>query len=174
MRLALEGAHDDVHGYIGGNIGALHASFEDPFVFLLHSNVDRLFAMWQRVPGKEWRLDPERVYGGEGNTGGPKGILTAIDPWAGNPSNDPTIQRVRPWAPPENQQVVKNSKHPSIVAPPLYDDTILLPAYHDNATGRFGFPRAAGDPAPYVTADGNHNVVYRGTDGNIHVLWWNG
>src|SRR4029079_4552622 len=56
FRLALESAHNSVHGYIGGDIGAQHQAFEDPFVFLLHANVDRLFAMWQTVPGQEWRL----------------------------------------------------------------------------------------------------------------------
>jgi len=61
------------------------------------------------------------VYGSEGSTTGFRGILAPLDPWAGNPSNDPAIARVRPWAPPENQQVVKNSKDPSVVAPPTYD-----------------------------------------------------
>ena len=51
------------HGYIGGDIGAQHQAFEDPFVFLLHSNVDRLFAMWQTRAGQDWRLDPDQVYG---------------------------------------------------------------------------------------------------------------
>ncbi|MDQ2880805.1 MAG: tyrosinase family protein [Actinomycetota bacterium] len=27
-----------------------HFSFHDPFVFLIHSNVDRLWAMWQEAP----------------------------------------------------------------------------------------------------------------------------
>jgi hypothetical protein len=60
FRVALEGAHNTAHGYIGGTIGSAHSSFEDPFVFLLHSNVDRLWASWQRVPGQSWRLDPAR------------------------------------------------------------------------------------------------------------------
>ena len=63
FRQALENAHDAAHGYVGGDIGGAHQSFEDPFVFLLHSNVDRLFAMWQTQPGQEWRLDPNQVYG---------------------------------------------------------------------------------------------------------------
>jgi hypothetical protein len=37
-------------------------------VFLLHSNLDRLFSMWQVIPGKGYRLDPALVYGVE--TGG--------------------------------------------------------------------------------------------------------
>jgi len=50
--------------------------------------------------------------------------MTPLDPWAGNPSNDPAIRRVRPWAPPENEQVVKNSKHPTVVVPPAYDTNL--------------------------------------------------
>jgi Common central domain of tyrosinase len=132
MRGALESAHNTAHGIIGGTSGTLgdpHASFQDPFVFLLHSNVDRLLAKWQRTPGRDWRLDPNRVYGSEGTsdivpgaTVYDPGILTPLDPWAGNPNNSPQVTRIRPWAPPDNQQVVKNSKHPSIVEPPLYDD----------------------------------------------------
>ncbi len=46
--------HGLAHRYIGGNIGGFgsgddvsHRSFEDPFVFLLHSNVERLWSSWQ-------------------------------------------------------------------------------------------------------------------------------
>jgi hypothetical protein len=121
MRNRLESSHGASHGYIGGTIGLRHSSFEDPFVFLLHSNVDRLFARWQTDPQHPWRLDPNQVYGIESNTGGRDGILAPLDPWAGNPLNDPGIARVRPWAPPENQQVLKNSRHMSVVTPPPYD-----------------------------------------------------
>ena len=132
MRGLLEDNHNFAHGYIGGTIGNPHTSFRDPFVFLLHSNVDRLFALWQLQPGKQWRLDPEQVYGIESNTdvipGAPRydpGILTPLDPWAGNPNNHPAVKRVRPWATPENEHLSmenrKNSKHPSVVAPPSYD-----------------------------------------------------
>ena len=63
MRHLQKDSHNEVHSYIGGTIGDPHASFRDPFVFLLHSNVDRLFALWQTQPGKEWRLDPDpRVF----------------------------------------------------------------------------------------------------------------
>lgn len=103
--------HNSVHGYIGGTIGDPHTAFEDPFVFLLHANVDRLWAMWQTEPGQEWRLDPDLAYGDESNH---PNILENLEPWAGGSG-------LRPWAPPDNQQVIKNSKHPSVVAPPCYD-----------------------------------------------------
>jgi hypothetical protein len=111
MRLAVEGPHNGIHGYIGGTIQNAHFAFHDPFVFLLHSNVDRLFARWQEASGRGWRLDPNLVYGTEGAH---PLILENLEPWAG-------ASGLRPWAPPDNQQEVKNSKDPSIVAPPLYD-----------------------------------------------------
>lgn len=111
FRNALESAHNAIHGYIGGTIGFGHTAFEDPFVFLLHSNVDRLWACWQGAPGRGWRHSPQHVYGDEGSS--PE-ILENMEPWAGTSG-------LRPWAPPENQQVSKNAKHPSVVKPPLYD-----------------------------------------------------
>lgn len=56
----LESSHNDAHGYIGYP----HTSFRDPFVFLLHSNVDRLYAMWQAAEPVH-RLDATTVYGTE-------------------------------------------------------------------------------------------------------------
>lgn len=118
FRRKLEGEHGsgvepgvNVHGYIGGSIGNPHTAFEDPFVFLLHSNVDRLFAMWQTVPGQEWRLDPAQVYGVETSH---ITITENMEPWAGGSG-------LRPWAPPDNQQLVKSSLDITVVAPPCYD-----------------------------------------------------
>jgi hypothetical protein len=33
----------------------------DPLFWLHHANVDRLWAIWQTMPGQEWRLDPDQV-----------------------------------------------------------------------------------------------------------------
>ena len=67
---AVTKSHDVAHRYIGGTLRPRHTSFEDPFVFLLHSNVDRLWASWQlRSDGvahdreTSFRLDPDYVYG---------------------------------------------------------------------------------------------------------------
>jgi len=112
FRKALETSHNISHGYIGGTIAHQHYSFHDPFVFLLHSNVDRIWAMWQTVPGEQWRLNPGLVYGLDGTA---PSITENLEPWAG--SAPPLL---RPWAPPDNQQLKKNSKDPSVVAPPRY------------------------------------------------------
>ncbi|WP_396020772.1 tyrosinase family protein [Arthrobacter sp. ISL-28] len=91
----------------------VHLSFRDPFAFLLHSNVDRLFARWQTEPGKGWRLDPAQVYGSETNS---TAINANLQPWAGTP---PPI--TRPWAHPENEQRAKNSRDATVVTPHLYE-----------------------------------------------------
>lgn len=123
FRRSLEGFpnHNSVHGYIGQTIGNAHSAFEDPFVFLLHSNVDRLWAMWQTIPGREWRLDPDRVYGKEGTH---ITITENLEPWAGGSG-------LRPWATPDDQQEMRNSKALCIVTPPPYD---TLPEVVDTAT----------------------------------------
>jgi acylphosphatase len=158
MRAALEGAHNTSHGYIGGTIGNGHTAFEDPFVFLLHSNVDRLFAMWQLQPGKTWRLDPNQIYGVEGTSTGGTGIMTSMEPWAGGSG-------LRPWAPPDNQQVVKNSKHPSVVAPPAYD-TNPQPAQVWSSMGGVIF-----DPVTTNNQDGRLEVFAKGSDGALWHIW---
>lgn len=108
MRTFLESSHNSMHGFV--NMGGQHISFRDPFVFLLHSNVDRLFARWQTDPAHPERLDPNGIYASES---GDPGLNSNIEPWSGTST--------RPWAPPENQQTPKNYKHPSIVFPPCYD-----------------------------------------------------
>lgn len=66
---ALWWSHGVAHRYLGGGLRPSGSSFEDPFVYLLHSNVDRLWASWQLradyVGRNEtsFRLDPDYVYG---------------------------------------------------------------------------------------------------------------
>ena len=45
---------------------------------------------------------------------------------------------------------------------------------HDNLTSAAGAPKAAGDPFPYVNPSPHdmQNVLYRGTDGHLHALYW--
>jgi hypothetical protein len=125
MRLKLEHVHDYAHVYIGGTIGNPHTAFRDPFVFLIHSNVDRLFAAWQLRKGKEYqhRVMPALVYGDETNTvamGSTSpfivvGIRTMLSPWCGigypygsnkntalGEKEEPGVLDVRPWTYPEN------------------------------------------------------------------------
>ncbi|MGV8910901.1 MAG: tyrosinase family protein, partial [Propionicimonas sp.] len=110
--------HDDMHGFV--SMGSAHLSFRDPFVFLLHSNADRLFAMWQTQAGHLDRLAPATVYGSDGVS--PSALDNSIEPWNGSPAT------VRPFAPPENETDAKTYKHPSVVRPPCYDTLPIHPA----------------------------------------------
>ncbi|WNB86975.1 tyrosinase family protein [Cellulomonas sp. ATA003] len=120
FRQALESWHGSAHGYFGpgSTIRDAHSAFEDPFVFLLHSNVDRLFAMWQTQPGQDWRLDPGQVYGDQSNTTGPESILATLQPWDGTVEFGAPIE---PWVGTSPLIEHKNCRHPSVVRPPCYD-----------------------------------------------------
>jgi hypothetical protein len=84
----------------------------------LHSNVDRLFAMWQTQAGQDWRLDPDQVYGDQSNTTGPGSILASLQPWDGTVEFGSPIE---PWVGASPQIEVKNCRNPSVVTPQCYD-----------------------------------------------------
>jgi len=145
----LTGSHNEAHGlahsYIGGTLTDPHTSFRDPFVFLLHSNIDRIWAMWQ-LKDPSHRLDPAKVYGTQENSRGSGdvedeshnaanwGILSPLEPWAGwdaQTSETGIVAHVwpmRPWFAPENEQNQpgnnKNSKDSSVITPPRYDTAL--------------------------------------------------
>ena len=57
-------SHDQSHNHIGGNsMCCPKHSAQDPFFFMLHGEVDRLWAQWQRNPSDLLRLDPTQTYG---------------------------------------------------------------------------------------------------------------
>jgi hypothetical protein len=119
-------SHAAAHDYMG--LGNAHISFRDPIVFLLHSNVDRLWALWQTQPGyRKDRLNPENAYGLYGL--GPS-INELLQPWAGwrVDLSNPNIWPTRPWYTPENEQFqdknISTSKDPTIVYPPRYDTNV--------------------------------------------------
>lgn len=126
MRALLEDAHNAMHGFV--NMGGQHISFRDPFVFLLHSNVDRLFARWQTDPAHPERLVPGTVYGTESNLDVQvfeqiQNVNHQVEPWSTGHSFDQFGQEhfTRPWYAPENQGEPHTYKHVSVVAPPCYD-----------------------------------------------------
>jgi len=112
----LQNAHNSAHGYIGGTIGggpfAAHFSFHDPMVFLLHSNMDRLWAMWQRQPGQQSRLNPATAYAPLPTSD----FTEEIAPWSGGASTS-----LEPWHSDASQQEHINYMDPSIILPPSYD-----------------------------------------------------
>lgn len=87
-------------------------SVRDPFFFLLHGNVDRLWAQWQRA-------DPQRHDSRTGAT--PYGldsvnvnITRTMPPWDGSVG-------MAPWTSGSPEVRVKTSLDPSVVSPPIYD-----------------------------------------------------
>lgn len=120
MSSKLEQAHNLAHGFIGGTLNDPHISFRDPIVFLLHSNVDRLFAKWQTQPGHPERVNSDLVYG---SFSGSVGLNSNVEPWSTGHSRDMfgVEHFIRPWCAPDNQGSPHNYKHPSIVFPPCYD-----------------------------------------------------
>jgi hypothetical protein len=121
MRLVLERIHNDMHGFV--NMGGAHISFRDPFVFLLHSNVDRLFARWQTDPDHPERLEPDQVYGTESDrdvlvNGIIQNVNHQVEPWS---TGRGTFTNIRPWFAPENQGEPHTYKLSALVSPPAYD-----------------------------------------------------
>jgi len=126
MCLLMESAHNGMHGFV--NMGGQHISFRDPFVFLLHSNQDRIYARWQTDPTHPERLEPSTVYGTDSNLDVVVGSVTQnvnhnVEPWSTGHSVDEfgVAHNTRPWYAPESLGEPKNYKHPSIVFPPCYD-----------------------------------------------------
>lgn len=161
MRILLERTHNSMHTFV--NMGGQHTSFRDPFVFLLHSNVERLFARWQVDPGHPERQDPNTVYGSEN---GDPAFNGNIIPWSGIPPI------TRPWAPPENEGVPQSYRHPLVVAPPAYDTNQYI---HVERSRPLNAPHAAGTPSAIVFPSlGVTNIVYRDWLDRLHELWQQG
>lgn len=139
FRNALEINHNAAHNYIGGTIMGHLTSFQDPFVFLLHSNVDKVFAEWQRK--KPERLDDNAIYGDEKENAS---LNMHMEPWTGNSA-------IFPWMGPTNpESTSKDAKHESIISPPIYDDAKLrIPVLQADEAVIMQIPWYPPDPRKY-------------------------
>lgn len=119
-------SHNDSHGYIGGDMNFPSTSAQDPFFFMLHGNVDRLWAQWQRNPLNLPRLDPTQTYGTSSTD---PNLTVTMSPWDGSPGPPTGFStfQIQPWetttpAPSGGNYVVtKLPNDPSVVSPPIYD-----------------------------------------------------
>lgn len=112
---ALKSAHDSVaHSYIGGTISDAHYSFHDPFVFLLHANLDRLWSQWQTDPAHPERLLPATAYAGLSASDITTLATEHVEPWAGGTG-------LEPWASDPTKRAVITYTDVSVVTPPCYD-----------------------------------------------------
>lgn len=110
--------HDYSHVYIGGgtNMSAISTAAEDPFFFLLHANVDRLWAQWQRNPASLSRLNLATTYNPLSSN---INVTTNMAPWNGGGG-------IRPWTVADGYIVNKTAKDASVVSPPIYDTAPLV------------------------------------------------
>jgi len=137
LDINIGGPHGDAHYYIGGSLTDPHFSFHDPFVFLLHSNLDRLWAEWQTEPGRSSRMAPATAYGGYSSE---PSINELIQPWAGD-VGIANATPLRPWTAPDHMEVLKTYKDISVVTPPCYDTlpTTVQVVTADNPMGEVRF-----------------------------------
>ena len=120
-------SHNRSHGYVGGTGGDMNypaISAQDPFFFLLHGDVDRLWAQWQRNPSHLPRLDPTQTYGA--SLGSDMNLSLTMSPWDGSPGSaggSASSTQIQPWetSNPGNYIVAKHPNDPSVVSPPIYD-----------------------------------------------------
>ena len=159
--------HNDMHGFV--NMGDQHTSFRDPFVFLLHSNVDRLFALWQTHTAHPERLDPSTVYGPESPFNA--ALNNNIEPWSTGHGFDQFGREhfTRPWFAPENEGVPHNYKHPSVVTPPRYDTNVPAWSGPGDLTTVNNIVSVAGH---FSTGDQRHLVVVGTAHGKVHEIFW--
>jgi tyrosinase len=83
--------HGSAHTSFGGSIASIGTAARDPLFFLLHCNVDRLWAKWQRQNG---RFNPATAASYDSNPGNPVGhnLPDTMWPWNGitSPPRPPT------------------------------------------------------------------------------------
>jgi hypothetical protein len=141
FRTAWEDIHNRAHTYFADI--SPHDAFRDPFVFLLHSNVDRIYARWQLDPMHPERLDPNTVYGSEGNTDvdviavgvhSVQNLTHNVEPWS---TGHGEFHDIRPWERTHENEGVPHTYHDiSVVTPLVYDTNPPRPAVAGVITGR--------------------------------------
>jgi hypothetical protein len=158
-------SHNYSHGYIGGNMSSPGTSAQDPFFFMLHGNVDRLWAQWQRNPSDLPRLDPTQTYGA--SLGSDTNLSLTMGPWDGSPGppSSASSTPIQPWetttpAPSGGNYVVaKSPTDASVVSPPIYDTAPLtIPILQPGQAVVIQIPWYPPNPADFASfgADQGH------------------
>ena len=150
-------SHNDSHGNVGGNMSSPATSAQDPFFFMLHGNVDRLWAQWQRNPAHLQRLDPAQTYGN--SLGSDANLQVTMSPWdgstAGLGNNSASSFQIQPWEPGTagGQYITaKLPTDPSVVSPPIYDTAPLtIPVLHPGQAVVIQIPWYPPDPSNFAS-----------------------
>jgi Common central domain of tyrosinase/Bacterial Ig domain len=183
--------HNGSHTYLGGNSGNMSfvpTAAEDPFFFLLHGNLDRLWSLWQRNNAFTSRLDPTQTYG---TLTGNINITTPMAPWNG------VGTPIQPWTMAGGYIVSKTPTHHSVVSPPIYDNALLtIPALQPGQAVVIQIPWFPPNPADFACfSDQSHfcllarvettnsapwgmttpetTSVYNNTKANNNIVWKN-
>ncbi len=117
----------------------------DPFFFLLHGNVDRLWAQWQRQDVA--RHDRAAAPFGTDSTN--VNITATMPPWDGTSA-------LAPWLPAAAETVAKTSLHASVVTPPIYDVAPLtIPVLQPGQAVVIEIPWYPPNPADFAAFGGD-------------------
>jgi hypothetical protein len=113
----------------------------DPFFFLLHGNVDRLWAQWQRANPLRFDSRPGATpYGLDSSNAN---ITRTMPPWDGS-------AEIEPWTSGSPAVRNKTSLDPSVVSPPIYDTAPLaIPVLQAGQAVVMQIPWYPPDPVPF-------------------------
>jgi len=172
--------HNYVHQYIDGTMGTEHVSLGDPFFFLMHSNLDRLWAKWQlsrmhsNTPDARdgWGIDPTQMYGNLATSDPSLNPPLSMPPWDGTFGSllaGPLV----PWVPGSTADDAVNDglinsvaglvPNHAIVSKNGFDPTIIVPACYDtNPTLVYVDPVAHPVASPGATPKITFNDVPEG------------
>lgn len=157
--------HNEAHNYLGNNntqinaINAIHFAFCDPMAFLVHSELDRMYATWQRWYGAYPKYDhnspdnqflrrlvafdatnnQDDIYGTEDLTG-PElhndcsneawSVANYLEPWAGGSNNpNPDADGSKPTVPWDKER----KDGGKMTFKTSYDPSVVTPPIYDDA-----------------------------------------
>ena len=153
FRSSLEGAHNSIHGTMGGHMLAM-TSPNDPIFFMHHANVDRLWAKWQLThPG-------DSNYPTTGNSG--HALNDLMWPWDGGASSTNSA-RAQPFMPPVD---TTDLRRPRDVL-----DIEALNYTYDDTVGSSGWPPAIPPPTTARLEPPTSFVAQNPTTNSIELVW---
>jgi len=146
FRTSLEGAHNSIHGIVGGHMMAM-TSPNDPIFFLHHANVDRLWAKWQLNNPGDANYPSTSVMAGHA-------LNDLMWPWDGGASQT-NRSRALPFLPPVNST---NLRRPRDVL-----DIEALDYTYDDAVGSSGWsgglPTSLNPPTNFRAQNSTTNTI---------------
>lgn len=160
LRTAMEGGnyHNRTHVDIGGPqpstcaaqpatcilaLSWVQQAARDPFFFMLHGNVDRLWAQWQRADPA--RYDVRAGAAPYGLDSANVNITRTMPPWDGSAG-------LAPWTAGSPELQPKTSLDPSVVSPPIYDTAPLtLPVLQEGQEAIVQIPWSPPDPREFTS-----------------------